>query len=643
MLLIGGPAYVSPIHAGLVISPLLALLSPTESSPQLILAALRALNAVADSLFLSSPNHNTSDDGLFSLLYTEHHLSTITDLLLQTSPSLATQQQVALTATLISRTYSDERHGAMLAQAGVLEALAMRLASFVVATGCSFDAINGRGQGDDIPPASSRSRMTPILQAIAAIILHSEARSFQFLSAPAFASVFPKPDTERKFNAWGSNASNDFATRQNPSNLIETLIPPLPNSHSRSSLAPPLNFPPLGTHSASSKQSQVSRSFSSAVETIQSQGLTFTGEEDESPLIVWLVHIARAENEVTGLMAAWVLAILHQHRLTKRGWDTMFAILIVPLLVRMLDKDLNISSDSLSSYELNATTTLERFIKERAPVVLAKLAQNRLEVQRAAADAGAIKKLSQLLKESYDEMPADLSPSSLWTPEASDPTEMETREESSKLGPTGVSATAYHILQLRETVLLALAAIASEKDEYRKAFIDNGVIPFVIRTMKPDEANVSTGSQNDSQGDVPSRDRKAFPGNGREAIIAACGAVKALSRSVGTLRTSLMDAGLAAPLFVLLKCQDIELQIQATAVVVNLVLSFSPMREVGVLTMSISVPYTEMNTGDHWSWYLESTLRACAFDERKSETKLGMGSQTSRFRSIKRYQEDRPR
>lgn len=609
MLSIGGPAYISPIYAGLVISPLLALLSPTESSPQLVLAALRALNAVADSLFLCQPNHNTSEDGLLSLLYTQQHLSTITNILLQTSPSLVAQQQIALTAALISKTYSDERHGAMLAQAGVLEALAMRLASFVVATGCQTTLDGGSGLSGDIPPAPSSSRMTPILQAIAAIILLSDARALQFLSAPAFALVFQKADV------WGSNATNAFNNRQAASNIIETLIPSLPNSHSRSSLAPQSNFPPLGALGATGKQSQMSRSFSSAVEIAQSQMLTYTGEEDESPLIVWLVHIARAENEITRLMAAWIIAILHHHRLTKRGREATFNTLLVPSLVCMLDKNLKISPDYLSSYELSVATSPEGFVKERAPLVLAKLAQNRPEAQKAAADAGAIQRLSQLLKESYDEMPVDTSSSSFWTPEPLDSTQVETREESSQIGPSGISATAHHIGQLRETVLLALAAIASDTDEYRKAVIENGVIPFVIRTLKPEDGVLPIISQTGSQIEASSNDRKVVPGNGREAIIAACGVIKALSRSVGTLRTSLMDAGLAAPLFVLLKCRDMELQIQATAVIVNLVLPFSPMREVGVLSMFILVIDTNMTVGNNGSGGLERPLRACAFDQ----------------------------
>ena len=569
-----------------MISPLLALLSPAESSPHLVLNALRSLNAVADSLVLSHSDQDTDEDGLLNLLYTEQHLSTIANLLLQTSPSLVTQQQIALTAALISKTCRDEHHRAMLAQTGVLEALAVRLASFVVATGCSLNPSNGGSKHvDDIAPAPPRSRISPILQAIGAVIQHSKPRAIQFLNAPAFASVFQKSDAdvassyEKKPTAWGPNGSNMFNVRQAPPNAIEALIPPLPSTHFRSSLAPTSSFPPLGALGSSSKQSQMSRSFSSAIEVIQSQGLEFI-EEEESTLIPWLLYVARIENEVAGLMAAGVLAILYRHGLTKRGREAAFALLLVPSLVRMLDKDSKTSTDNLNTYDTSVLASPDRFIKEQAPWVLAMLAANSLEIQRAAADAGAIKKLSQLLKESYDEMPANSS-AAMWTPESPTSRQSEGRDDGSKLGRAGLSATAYHVMRLRESVLIALAAIASDKDEYRRAIIDNGVVPFVVKTLKPEENDPV--AQGNGQADGTSRYRRAFTGNGKDAILAACGAARALSRSVSTLRTSLMDAGLPAPLFVLIKCQDTELQVAATAVVTNLVLHFSPMREVFIL------------------------------------------------------------
>ena len=512
-------------------------------------------------------------------------------MLLQFSPSLVAQQQIALAAALIHKTCRDEHQRVMLAQAGVLDALAVRLASFVVATGCSLNPGTGVGSGPgqmgDIPPANSRSRMAPVLQAITAVIQHSKARAIQFLSAQAFANVFQKPDTDAgssyERRAAVCNASNAFSSRQAPPNLIENLLPPMPNSHFRSSLVSQSNFPPLGALGPSGKQSQTSKSFSSAIEVIQSQGLEFI-EEEESPLIVWLLHIARTENEVTGLMAAWTLAILYRHGLTKRGREATFALLLVPLLTRMLDKDLNISSDASSPYDISFLTSPENAIEEQAPLVLAMLAANSLEVQKAAADAGAIKKLSQLLKESYDEITPN-STASLWVPDPSTSAQTEVREEGSRLGHNGISTATYHVMRLRESVLVALAAIASDKDEYRKTIIDQGVIPFVIRTLKSGDANSPSVPQAIPQTGSTLESRKVPAGNHRDAILAACGAARALSRSVSTLRTSLMDAGLAAPLFILLRCQDMELQIAATAVVVNLVLSFSPMREVRILPL----------------------------------------------------------
>jgi len=68
--------------------------------------------------------------------------------------------------------------------------------------------------------------------------------------------------------------------------------------------------------------------------------------------------------------------------------------------------------------------------------------------------------------------------------------------------------------------------------------------------------------------------------NSIDVLIAACGAIRALSRSVGILRTTLIDNGVAMPVFRLLQHPDIEVQIAATATVCNLVTDVSPMREV---------------------------------------------------------------
>lgn len=596
----GGPAYVSPLNAGLVIAPLLAVLSPREFCAPAILAALRTLNSVADSLLLEQNSEYTNQDGLLSLLYTEKHLTSITELLSQTSSSLSVQQQISLTAVLIIKTCRNDIQRKMLAQIGVLEALAARLTSFVIATGCRLSPASEYYYHSmyphSLPAATIRSRLAPILEAIGTIIQNSKTWAKKFLASPAFATVFHKVDadtasaSERKANTWASPSLNSSVTRPATQTLIETLLPQLPNLHHRGSAAQSSSFPPLSAIGIAGKQSQASRNFNSAMEMLQSQA--FDGMEDhESPLIPWLIFITRAENGITRLMAASLLAMFYRFDLTNKKRETGFAFLLVPLLVQMLDKDSKLFpgiTNTYSTYDASILRTPDWIIKEQAPAVLAMLAIDSLELQRATVDAGAIKKLSQLLKESYDPLPPNSS-TSIWTPE---PTDAENTETGSNAKPAaaGLSPVAHHVTKMREAVLIALAAIASLKDEYRKAIIDNGVVPFVIESLKV-TSPISSLNTPKAQAEEP-QTRKSLTENPNTVILAACGAARALSRSVSTLRTSLMDAGLAAPLFVLLRHQDTDIKIAATAVICNLVLEFSAMREVNAILASIPLLFS---------------------------------------------------
>ena len=570
---IGGPSYIHPLNAEGVLAPLLDILSPSEASPSAVLAALRTLNIVADSLSLQYTRKDRNPDGLINSLYTETHLKSITNLLSQTSNSLVVQQQISLTAALVTKTCRDEVQRGMLARSGVLEALATRLASFVVATGCCLMPVTPESEAP--PPATMRSRLAPILEAVGGIIQNSKTRAMQFLCASAFTAVFPKLESgvasayQKKVATWDSY--NSISSRHVPLNPIESLLPQLPNSHQRASPALALNYPPLGAIGTSGRQPQTIRNFSPALEPFE------TTEDDESLLIPWLIYVVRTEHGMTRLMAAWVLAILYRSGLTSRRRETGFALLLVPLLVRMLDKDLKTTPRFSDSYDASVFSNPDWTIKEQAPAVLAMLAVDSNELQRAAVDAGAIKRLSQLLKESYDPLPA-CSSTSLWTPDRNAADTMDTKDDASRLGASGLSPTAFHVTKMREAVLIALAALASVKDEYRKMIIDNGVVPFVIESLKPYSVTPILSTNVKAVVDGPPKDPKVL--NPRHVILAACGTARGLSRSVSTLRTDLMDAGLAAPLFVLLRHADIEIQVSATAVICNLVLEFSPMREV---------------------------------------------------------------
>lgn len=240
----------------------------------------------------------------------------------------------------------------------------------------------------------------------------------------------------------------------------------------------------------------------------------------------------------------------------------------------MLSKDFRSDEDTLLSGRGVSTVQSSTWaIKEQAPKVLAMLVMDSAELQKAAVDADAIKKLSQLLKESYDPL-SKSSQSSMWSPEGAEANQAQGKENSntSRLGAPGLSPQASYVIRMREGVLMALAAIAPFKDDYRKAMIDNGVVPFIIESLKPCDATTSLALKS-TESNLPR-------GNPVTVLLAACSAARALSRSVSILRTSLIDAGIAVPLFALLNHPEMEVQIAATAVVCNLVLEFSPMREV---------------------------------------------------------------
>ena len=550
---IGGPAFTSPIYNSGCLCSLLDSLSPKESATTPLLATLRTLNTIADSRLLQHPLHSTYPDVLLASLYTEQRLRDISEIIAQQSSSWPVQQQISLTASLLAKTCQDEHHRKLIEQAGLFGVLATKLASFVVATGCSLGGQNGSRNGTPLP-APDKAELAPILDAICTIMDRSKSRWSRFFSAPAFEAVFPKTYPDGPLN---------FA-RKSSSNRIEALIPHLQTS---SKGLPSASFSPSGTTGTSQPSL---RAFGFSIESIDG-----SSEGYESPVVPWLVYMARAEaSAVARLMAIQAVTNLHRCGLTHKRREAEFAAILVPLLVGMLDKPA--SKPNTMTNGQKESKAARQLIKERAPAILATLTVDSFDLQGAAIDAGCIKKLSQILKQSYDPLPP-YSITSLWSPEPPNADSMDTTEELS-LGKPGLSPAVYHVTRMRESSLTALASISSLEDEYRKSIIGNGIVPFIIQSLKTYSADTLV-SPLKLPIDDPSNP-VAVSENPKEVILAACALARGLSRSVSTLRTALMDAGLAAPLFALLKHQDVEIQVAATAVVCNLVLNFSPMREV---------------------------------------------------------------
>jgi hypothetical protein len=289
-----------------------------------------------------------------------------------------------------------------------------------------------------------------------------------------------------------------------------------------------------------------------------------TSDEDESPLIAWLFHVTRNERGLTRVMAARLITALFRLGFAKKHRVPMMAYLLIPVLLRMLDKDYEvpIEADLNKSSSISATCR----VKEEAPAVLASLIMDTRDLQKTAVDGGAIKKLAQLLKSTFQSTPSQEKPM-WWASEKPPPT---TDDPTLRLGPPGLPPLVLHKMKFREAILKALAAISLFREEYRKAICDNGIVPFVIDSMKPYEPEAAAGKEHGECLDL----------NPIPILLAACATAKSLTRSVSVLRTSLIDAGVAPPIFNLVKHRDIEVQTAASAVVCNLAMDFSPMREV---------------------------------------------------------------
>ena len=558
----GGAPYISPLYTSGLLPPLLDVLSPHEASPSTLLAALRTLNTIADSRLLQHPLRRLHPDTLTDLLYTEHHLHNLAEILSQTSAVWAVQQQISLASSLISKTCQEEHHRASLEQAGLLSVLATKLASFAVATGCSDDG--WAVYPEDIPlPATEKAELAPILDAICAIAQTSKSRWGRFLSSPAFAALFPNYTSSPKLAYSALKGQVLVGSRPHP---IETLLPHLQASHKP--LPNTSKFPPLG-----------------AIGTSNQPLLTAFGASSddwvpdaEHPLIPWLIYIARAEaGGIARLVALQAITNLFRCGLTHKRREAEFATLLVPLLVTMLERQVILPKGPSVCLHLDSSSD-RLLLEHKTPAVLATLVVDSMDLQKAAIDAGVIKRLSNILKKSFDPLPPSAT-ASLWSPEPQ--TSDITMEDTPTLGHAGLSTQASHVTKLRESTLTGLAALASLRDDHRKSIIENGVISCVIQSLKP--YSVDSSSSNKQAEDFTNQPQIVTE-NPKEVILAACALAQGLSRSVSALRTSLMDAGLAAPLFLLLKHQDVDLQVAATAVVCNLVLDFSPMREVRILS-----------------------------------------------------------
>ncbi|CAI2176126.1 12797_t:CDS:10 [Funneliformis geosporum] len=181
-------------------------------------------------------------------------------------------------------------------------------------------------------------------------------------------------------------------------------------------------------------------------------------------------------------------------------------------------------------------------VREEAPHVLAYLIRDNEELQKAACDSDAVPKLADFVTHVVD-------------------------QESSYYDPVGDGD------KLKENALMALAAISSLTDDGRKLVVEAKIIPHIVAAMSHRSYGIRA---------------------------AACQCTRSLSRSINILRTSLVDAGIATPLFKLLSDESTDVQTTACATLCNLVLDFSPMKrmimELGGIEKLVELVHSPDNT-----------------------------------------------
>ncbi|KAG6010981.1 hypothetical protein E4U21_000008 [Claviceps maximensis] len=579
----GGPGFLSPLHAARAVPAILTNISPYTSPPQIVVASLRALVDISTATALTPPTSPFSVKALADQIFTSSNIESMNASLSMTLSHHLCQSQVRLVSLLICRLCQDERHQNALVNAGVLDSLAAQLAKFAVADGLvvpgAKDLAIKDGLSELLPePATASSRIGPLLEAVSCVIGDSKYRASRLVYSPVFLAVFPSIRLEP---AEISNSSCSQALT-----AMELILPSLPIPDSKSQSAAQSTTLSTSERAADSRTPSrtTSRNKSSASGVWDSPRFyaaahnpETSAEDTESPLIPWLIHLVRSLDDYDRLMAAAVLAALFRAGLGRKGVrEATIGFFVVPILVGLIAKNDRNGLDALDSWD--ATHLL---IIEKGPAVLARLMIDNEYLLKAAMDCGVDKILVRLLKRSYEPLTDAGYPPKPWSPHPNTGMEVEITSPTARLGDSGLHPLLAHRTSMRESCLKAIGALSAAKEEYRKALVAEDVVPYVVESLseyprKPKSSKDKAAAANEQPRNGPS---PAYGCNPVSVIIAACHVVRTLARSVSVLRTSLVDYAVTMPVFRFLRHPDVNVQIAATATVINLVVEVSPVRE----------------------------------------------------------------
>lgn len=592
---------MAPILAAGALSTILSNIPPADNPPQVVIAALRAAVKIAEASTLAPPTSATDVANLADVVFVPVVLDAFRDILTSLATHHTAQTQINLVAKLISLLCREERFRVDLANQGILEALATNLAAVVVARGFvvpgAENVAQSEGVLDLIPePAAACTDVTAILEASSAIIGDSRWRASVLVYAPSLVAVFPHPGSPRRskcmkacVNSFEMAGLSSIASKD--LGALDCFLPVVPEHQVKGtaiSSFPPLGSPPPRDYLASSKAPSIKWIASSLNwDTAQTDtpGANAEGlvEETESPLIPWLIHTVRSAEGMERIMAASVLTSLHRAGLANKSREAYMGHLIVPILLQTLE-DIGITCGAAAEATfVDVKTATNWSIIERSLAILARLIVDSEFLQKCAFDCDGVKIVSTYLKSAYE--PLTSKSSKAWSPNSrrENAREREIGLPTSRLGTGGQLPLQVHRARVRENALKAVAGLAASKDDYRKALVEQDLVPFIVESLSPNPSNPKNKERPKSPKRAPLEDGvydAAYGVNPMTVIVAACHALRMLARSVSILRTTLEDNAVATPAFRLLRHPDIDIQIAASALMCNLVTDVAPMRDV---------------------------------------------------------------
>jgi hypothetical protein len=546
----GGAAYVQPLIAAGSVESLLATLQQARS-PKLVTATLHALRKLAASWNLSTETGDTSD--LPSLnVFNDESTEAFLRILKQPSGNGAVAQQLPLVCEIITSAAHIEGVKSDLTQSGVLDALAGLLVSFSVKN----NDIEYRSDSSHLLPSPPSSAVPNIMSAISSLIAGSTYRAHKFVLSDHVKDLF------LNFSPGEGDLRYMMGPKYGMPNADGALLPPLymPNNKSVSFGTASNSFPVL---SGTNRQNGAGE-----------PRLPHGDVDHANAVCSWLIYFARTFQGSKRVQALRLLAMVneavgvdtgafpaHEFGQQSRERERQLSLLAVPLAVRLVQ-------DGSEAKEPGSPEETA-IIREQSCEALALLISCSRTLQSAAVDAGAIKHVCPVLRKSFDNVPLAKP---MWSSQREAPNEAE-RTATRKLGDKGLPMEILHAMRCRQGALDALAAIGHREDSYRKAIVEAGVMGCIVDSLKPFPRDLQACVMS-NKGQLSAKD-----GNTTSVVLAACRAAKSMSRSTSLLRTSLIDAGIAKPIFELLTHQNVEVQIAATNVCANLLLDFSPMRE----------------------------------------------------------------